>query len=179
MRRLVPVRTAGRATEHQEPESLCPGPGRDARLADRLHLHWKRAPAQWGCAGGSRRRADRHPRCWRWARRGLPRASRGARPATRRLFPYRPGRPVRGVRLRAGPEDSEVAVGDAAANPVLTESCRSVAAVGDSLERAHKAVNRSSGLALTWNCERLKWLLAGKPYGRNWVRTSDPRLQGG
>ena len=77
-----------------------------------------------GCAGGSQRRAGRHPRCWRRPRRGLPRASRGARPAARRLFPYRPGRPVRGVRLRAGPEDSEMAVGDAAANPVLTESCR-------------------------------------------------------
>ena len=39
-----------------------------------------------------------------------------------------------------------MAVGDAAANPVLTESCRSVAAAGDSLERGHEAVNRSSHL---------------------------------
>ena len=30
------------------------------------------------------------------------------------VFPYRASRPVRGVRLRARPEDSEVAVGDAA-----------------------------------------------------------------
>jgi hypothetical protein len=37
-------------------------------------------------------------------------------------------------------------VGDAAANPDLTESCRPVAAVGDSLERDHKAVNSSSHL---------------------------------
>jgi hypothetical protein len=52
-------------------------------------------------------------------------------PPARRLFPYGPGRPVRGVRLRARPDDSEVAVGDAAANPALTETCRSVAAVVD------------------------------------------------
>ena len=39
------------------------------------------------------------------------------------------------------PEDREVALGDAAADPVLTESCRSVAAAGDSPERAHKAVD--------------------------------------
>jgi hypothetical protein len=39
-----------------------------------------------------------------------------------------------------------VAVGDAAANPVLTDSCRSVAAMGDNGQRAHKAVDRSSHL---------------------------------
>ena len=88
--------------------------------------------------------AGRHPRCWRRARRGLPRASRGTRPSARCLFPYGHDRPVRGVRLRARPEDSEVAVGDAAADPALTGSCRAVAAVGDSPERAHKAVNRFS-----------------------------------
>ncbi len=32
------------------------------------------------------------------------------------------GRPVRGVWLRAGSEDSEVAVGDAVADPALTEA---------------------------------------------------------
>ena len=52
-------------------------------------------------------------------------------PRARCLLPYGSRRPVRGVRLRARPEDSEVAVGDEAANPLLTSSCQSVAAIGD------------------------------------------------
>jgi hypothetical protein len=57
MRRLVPVRGAGGASEHQQRECLCQGPRRDARLPNRLHFHCKGAPAQWGCACGPGRRA--------------------------------------------------------------------------------------------------------------------------
>ena len=143
--------------EHQEPESLRQGPGADARLADRLHLHWERAPAQWGCAGGSRRRAGRHPRCWRWARRSVPRASRGARPATRRLF-------------HTGPADLFEEFGFERDRKIakwrwamrlriqLTECCRSVAAVGG-------ARKGSQGCEQIFSCDR--WTHTATPGRRS------------
>ena len=76
-------------------------------------------------------------------------------PRARCLLPYGSRRPVRGVRLRARPEDSEVAVGDEAANPLLTSSCQSVAAIGDIVDgqgvRCALARRRRRGW---WPCRR-------------------------
>ncbi len=74
-----------------------------------------------GVATGScRGRAGRHPRCWRWDRRGVSRAGRGAPASARCLLSHRHDRPVRGVRIRTRPEDRHVAMGDAAAHPAVT-----------------------------------------------------------
>ena len=57
-----------------------------------------------------------------------PEQVEGRDPRARCLLPYRAGKPVRGVRLRARPQDSEVALGDAAAHSALNEVRRSLAA---------------------------------------------------
>jgi hypothetical protein len=82
-------------------------------LPDRLRLHRQEAPGPEGRSRGRRRRAGGDKGGRRGRRRGLPGAGRRAAAAARVLPAHRPRDPFRGARLRQGPADRQVALGDA------------------------------------------------------------------
>ena len=89
------------------------GAARSAGLADRLHLHQREGPRQGRrrrCGRGSAR-GDQAGR--RRRRRDLSGADRAAAAAAGRLSAHRTGGVVCAIRLHAGTEDREVAVGHA------------------------------------------------------------------
>ena len=87
-----------------------------------------------------------------------PEQVEGRDPRARCLLPYRADQPVRGVRLRARPQDSEVALGDAAAHSALNELHRSLAAtaLGD-------APRHDPGQAASVHHDRVRHLQVGRP----------------